>query len=371
MMDNDKSSQENILNMDAIANMSKEELNALMEKMGHDFDVFATQLANRAIPDFALPFNDYATYTGDILSYYQEFFKKYKSALSQIPDNTLQFVNLSMHAIIKRYAGKEVECDILQECTSLIQAILESVEKYFLGRPAEAYHIMEKCMLANDKHLLNLLPQIIFERYQLYRVRRGCYQHKTDLFHTPLELRHLCGSYRFSIIGYPSLYLAGSLETALKEARIEDQNYSMSRFEVDKDLHFADLTLPSKKLNFWERYSLVLFYPLIFACGLKVKYESAPFKPEYIIPQILFQVICSHSDLAGVSYTSTRYDHPDFQSWTQRNVVMKVLDANRETGYSERTKDLVESTYPITPAADETWKEVEQRSQKLPLGKIG
>ena len=368
MMENENN--ENILNMDDISKLSKEDLNALMEKMGHDFDEFANQLANRAIPEFVPPFNDYATYSGDLLSYYQEFFKKYKSALSHLPNNTLVFVNLSMHTIIKRHAGIDVECNILQECTSLIQAIQESVDKYFLGRPADAYQIMEKCMLANNKHLLKLLPQIIFERYHLYRVRRGCHHNKTDLFHTPFDKRHLCGSYRFSIVGYPSLYLAGSLETALKEARIEDQNYSMSRFEVDKDLRFADLTLPSKKLEFWERYSLVLFYPLIFACGLKVKYESAPFKPEYIIPQILFQVIRSNSDFAGVSYTSTRYDHPSFQSWNQRNIVMKVLDANMEKGYSERTKDLFVSTQPISPDTHETWQEVEKRSQKLPLGRI-
>lgn len=355
---------------DNIHNMIPEEIDNLMVRLGHDFDVFAEKLSKGAILEFAPPFNDYSTFDGDIISYYRQFFVKYKAALIQIPEETRAFVNLAMKAFIKHHTGKEVDCNLLNECESLMTDILKAVEKYFLGYPSEAFHILENRMLENDGHLLNILPKISFRGYDLYRVRHGQYETRPDLFHTPFNMRQKCGSYRFSIIGYPSLYLTGSVETALRETRIQDIEYSLSRFAVDASLYFADLTLPNKKLDFWERYAFVLFYPMIFACGLKVKDEKSPFKPEYVIPQILFQIIRKDSDMAGVSYTSTRYDNPDFAEWKQRNIVMKVLDTNLEEGYSERTMDLLTSTEPISPISDEALNDLEVRSKAMPLGRI-
>ena len=99
---------------------------------------------------------------------------------------------------------------------------------------------------------------------------------------------------------------------------------------------------------FWEQYSLVLFYPLIVACALKVKDSNSPFKPEYVIPQLLTQVVRLHgTGFDGVSYTSTKYDMPDYRNPRQRNFVMFVPFANRREGYSPELAKKLESTLPL------------------------
>ena len=63
-----------------------------------------------------------------------------------------------------------------------------------------------------------------------------------------------------------------------------------------------------------------------------VKEESKPFKPEYVIPQLFFQVVSECSNLMGVSYTSTRMENPDYRNGKQRNYVLKVPNADTAKG---------------------------------------
>ena len=102
-----------------------------------------------------------------------------------------------------------------------------------------------------------------------------------------------------------------------------------------------------------------MFYPLIFACGLKVKEENKPFKPEYVIPQLLFQVVSECSDLMGVSYTSTRMENPDYRNGKQRNYVLKVPNADIAKGQSIELAGKFKCTMPVSPHDNEDALSVE------------
>ena len=325
------------------------------------FDSFSTSLAEGENPLFAPPFDTYASYTGDIVDYYYDSFKQYLDCLEEIDAEIWNNVNMTMHVLIEHYSGKDVQFDILHEAKELSNAILASTSAYFNGSPRGAYEALEQVLIDKDCHLLNIIPQIEYKG-PLYRVRnkRGLFQQK-DLFHPPFEKRHLCGSYRYSILGYPSLYLAGSVETALAENRIENDKYSAMAFRSKDLLRCVDLTLPNRDLVFWERYSLVLFYPLIVACSLKVKDEGGAFKPEYVIPQILFQIVKEHSNLQGISYTSTRSERPDFRDGRQRNFVLIVPNASQAKGQSQELAGLFRCTEPISPEEEEDIRELETR----------
>lgn len=130
------------------------------------------------------------------------------------------------------------------------------------------------------------------------------------------------------------------------------------------------MSLPSRKLSFWERYSLVLFYPLIFACGLKVKEENKPFKPEYVIPQLLFQVVSECSNLMGISYTSTRMENPDYRNGKQRNFVLKVPNADTAKGQSLELAGKFKCTMPVSPHDNEDALSVENRLVGMELFEI-
>ena len=350
--------------------MNLEELDLQLKAMGYEFDTFANDLTAGAVSELAPPFSDYAVFDGNLIEYYQRFFQKYRQCLNSISHKTWEFINIAMRRFIHFHGGYDVEFNLQDETEMLMQVIIESLSAYYNGSPSLAYKKLEELFLAKESHLLQLIPQIGYSGF-LYRVRdkRGLSTPK-ELFHTPFEYRTKCGSYRFSILGYPSLYLAGSLETSIQESRIVDQNYSAICFKSDTLIKCIDLTLPNRELSFWERYSFVLFYPLIMACGLKVREERDAFKPEYVIPQLLFQVVSEHSDLMGVSYTTTRTDHPDYKDDKQRNFVLKVPQTNLSKGQSQELALLFKCTLPISPEGDEGIIGVESRLRTLPFREV-
>lgn len=341
------------------------ELETFLEEQGKPFDTFANALAKEEIAELAPPFGDYATYPGDLLDYYHDFFERYRKHLDKIDAEVWSFINLSMKAFVKRHGGHDVLFNIREEVENLMDAILSSSLFYLNGSPCGAYEKLEQVLISNDCHLLNILPQIQFSG-TLYRVRnqRGLDNQK-ELFHTPFELRNSCGSYRFSILGYPSLYLACSLSTALAESHIDSEEYSAMGFRNGNALQCVDLSLPNRDLCFWERYSLVLFYPLIVACGLHVRDDGKPFKPEYVIPQILFQIVKEHSSLQGISYTSTRVPSPDYRNFQQRNFVLIVPEANMPKGQSKELANIFKCSKPLSPNIGEDAVSFENRIRSM------
>lgn len=328
--------------------MEKEALNRKMIAMVQDFNDFANALADGAIREFAPPFTGYYSTKVDVLDFCSDFFDRYIKAVRGL--RTLPEVDVAMRTLVEKTRGEKKNFDILKETESVCKMITDSIERQLTGLPSEAFEMLEKGFTAYNCHLMELLPQLQIKANYMYRVRKGWdFVERKELFHTPYELRTLCGSYRFSILGYPSLYLAGSLETALKETNVTDvSEFSCSCFHSVEELHFIDLSLPNRNLVFWEQYSLVLFYPLIVACALKVKNPERPFKPEYVIPQLLTQVVRLHgSGFDGISYTSTKYDVPDYRDYRQRNFVMFVPFANRREGYSPELSKKLESTLPL------------------------
>lgn len=350
--------------LNILQSMSKEELDAWLVSKGAPFDTFATSLAEGNIGDLALPFADYAAFGGSLLDFYKAFFQKYDRYLHNIDVNTWNFVNVSMSAFYSRIFGQTISFDILNEIRRLETAIQSSLEAYLNGSPNVAYEALKGAFVEDNNHLFLTIPQVIF-RGSLYRARNTRnLQDQKELFHTPFEFRNCCGSYRYSILGYPSLYLAGSLDTALAECRINTDEYSCVCFYPNQDIRCVDLTLPNSELNFFERYCFILFYPLIMACGLIVKDENKPFKPEYVIPQILFQVIKENSNLMGVSYTSTRVSNPDFRNNCHRNFVLIVSDADMASGQSSKLASMFKCTMPASPNGENV-EEMENRLRQM------
>lgn len=353
-----------------LKDVAAEDLDALMRIMGEPFDSFANALAKGSIKELAPPFGDYQSFQGGLLEYYEEFFLRYRQYLDDIDDNTWTFVNLAMSAFIEHHRRLKVAFNLVNEYDRVTDGIIRSLRAYLNGLPNVAYNSLEEVFVEKNRHLLNTLPQIQYQG-ALYRVRgERNLTKQQELFHTPFEQRNCCGSYRYSVLGYPSLYLAGSLATSLAECRIDNNDYSAACFTSVEPLCCADLSLPYYDLSFWERYSLVLFYPLIFACGLKVKDEKKPFKPEYVIPQILFQLISEKSNLMGVSYTSTRMEHVDFRNHKQRNFVLIVPSADQSHGQSKELAEKLTCTIPISPEDGESSLIVERKLNRMKSMKI-
>lgn len=355
--------------------MNKDIIESIIETELKDYIDFATILAKGKHKTLSPPFTGYSDSDIDILDFYHQFFTEYINCLKRIDRNVIDKVNITMQMFINRFNNQTVKFDIIHETIDLCNAILEATTQYFKGFPNVAYEKLEYIFIENSCHLLQLLPQLTCKNIQLYRARKGKdLQERKELFHTPFELRTKCASYRFSTLGYPSLYLASSLETALLEVGAKNPlEYFCSCFKTNNDICVVDLALPNRDLTFWEQYSLLVFYPLIVACNLKVKNTDDPFKPEYVIPQLLTQIIRLHSSgIIGISYTSTKHKQVDYTDFRQRNFVIYVPYADSSKEYSKDLSKLLYSTKPIqcNISANETIKDLENKCSHLEFGEI-
>lgn len=175
----------------------------------------------------------------------------------------------------------------------------------------------------------------------LYRAAR-VYENKTysrrRVFHTPFNLRSKVSTSRFSIAGYPSLYLSTALELCCQEIHVNPflDLVLASAFQLDRsyersNINIRVIELAVKPQDFLEwnsetgdrsrilprdilesqktRNAYLLWYPLIAACSFIRVNKADPIAAEYIIPQLLMQwvrheTIRDHRMLMGIRYFS-------------------------------------------------------------------
>ena len=307
-------------------------------------------------------------------SFYSSFFETYNDRLNKLKNEDLEGVNQMMHTFIERVSDLKVSFDLRRDVAAVEEMILSTMVQYFKGLPSEAVSEFEKRMLANNLHLFQLIPQLGISNLDYFRVRKDrgeAINSGKDLFHVPFECRIYCGSYRYSIPGYPSLYLAKKLDIAKLETAITDsESFYASCFHANKELRFIDLALTESFETIWERYSLLVFYPLIMACGLKVRNPEASFKPEYVLPQVMAQVFRLHEipgTFDGFTYISTKVAKPDYMDMNMRNFVLWIKGAEEEKGYSKSLADLFTVSGPIKCHGDRPTEEIENELLASPF----
>jgi hypothetical protein len=203
---------------------------------------------------------------------------------------------------------------------------LKAVQATFEGHPQDAYGhfvnaitplqtvVEEQAVIGSSRHDIGLL----------YRVRRDSRDQLTreDLFHIPFEKRHCVATQRYSIPGLPCLYLSGSLYTCWAEmGRPPFHELHASAFWMDRSqtISVVDFSHRPKRLirhcfhdglvtNIPESRSMLLrhliLWPLMALCSIVVKHRDKPYKPEYIIPQMVLEWIRQGSLFDGVCYFS-------------------------------------------------------------------
>lgn len=141
-----------------------------------------------------------------------------------------------------------------------------------------------------------------------------------DLFHVPFSKRGTVTTKRFSIPGYPCLYLGKSIYVCWEEMkRPALSDFATSAFVAKDQINLLDLRLKKKMHSKAECENFIKMLPVILACSLKVANEKDNFKPEYILPQLLLHIIVVNNqetskdhkakqekmNLDGIEYTST------------------------------------------------------------------
>ena len=206
----------------------------------------------------------------------------------------------------------------IKPVVELIKGIKASVDLYLNGYPAESYSTLKKAFdMGMFSHLTN---DTLGAGECLYRFRRkdGNYPlTQKELFHIPFHSRIKVDTQRYSIPGFPSLYAANSTYVAWEELQrlpMEELQAAMlktmkpiSFFDLTTDIylnHSVDLT-PMDPSEVWKH---LVVWPLIASCSIKVRDRESPFKPEYIIPQLMLQIIRSENKWDGIKFSSTHID---------------------------------------------------------------
>lgn len=236
----------------------------------------------------------------------------------------------------------KVDIDLIEDiCNHLIK----SIKNYHNGYPTNAFDCIDHVMRRIIRHPLAVyqksgyIPELKKDNLYLYRIR-DVGDNKTysrqDMFHVPANLREMISTYRYSIAGYPSLYLTTSVDLGLEEIAKPNNNAIVSRYKLirnQSELNIQVLELGIKPQDFLDENKIknemnyrnvrdlsnanlnnsnikekyLEWYPIIAACSFIRINKNNPFSSEYIIPQLIMQWVRKQLDpgeLIGIRYFS-------------------------------------------------------------------
>lgn len=184
------------------------------------------------------------------------------------------------------------------------------------------------------------------------------------MFHTPLNEREKVAAQRYSASGYPCLYLGINVYSCWAELQpVAFNDLMFSGFKVERGFKLFDLRFPTRNDYVYDKLSdLLLRLPLIIACFFVVRKPNESFKPEYIIPQLLTEIVISKncksmekdgraiSELIwGIIYTSTHCSEMfGFDRHIQQNIALPVIEAVKEKDCMEQYCNVLASLFSIS-----------------------
>lgn len=293
----------------------------------------------------------------------------------------------------------EIEDEILQT-SQLIESILISYENADMMQAQLSFDkLMED--LKDDIFVSDIFDNVriksedkcyigslrINKGYQFYRVRavdnesNHISKNANELFHLPLSKREFANGGRFSLTGFPSLYLSSMLPLAWQETGYPQQyyyseysykyDYEQNQKQPINDLKFISLYSPQEiafwaaavrfnDFEFWKKIFVryLKMYPLILACSFVNQRGNSPYKQEYIFPQMLMQWVQRNSNLIqGVAYFTCLDMSLITEGWCAYNLALPATKPNDQNGYSKVLFDSFNWTLPkfySIPIADLT-----------------
>ncbi len=133
----------------------------------------------------------------------------------------------------------------------IVKGLVRTVKEYYNGNPYEAYKELDKTLRNDLKDLYVIIKQKTYEKNEnFYRIRikkENYGLNRKDLFHIPFELRGKVNTQRYSIPGFPSLYLGRTIYVCWEELnRPKIDDFQVMRLESTKPIKFLDLTPPTE-----------------------------------------------------------------------------------------------------------------------------
>lgn len=287
----------------------------------------------------------------------------FNELLSKIDESDLQKIFSSDSSpIIKALTKRRLQNFIVK----IQQTLLKITQEYYKGYPGNAFNLLYKLLKENkfapkrDRLKATSAKRYIDDEYEygnyftikmqcefmsFYRMRMSDDNlTKEELFHIPFEKREIVSTARFSIPGFPCLYLGTSLEVCWNEIGRSlngKERVFACKYKNYKPLAFLNLTIPQGfrnggfDNNTFDILRFLITYPFYSACLIKVEFPNSPFKPEYVIPQLLLQYVKQEDFLDGIIYSSTKDKSKNNENF--HNVVIPTIDIT-DSGHCNQLK---------------------------------
>ena len=277
--------------------------------------------------------------------------KAVESMIERVSISTTVQFNL-LQAVLKYYEESDVKA-----AQEKFDAMMKEVEpSLFVGTVSGVvrFNIKEKPIL---------VPIRAARGCSFYRVRfapnSAIEKDANEMFHIPSQKRQLASNERFSLCGFPSLYLSTMQQLAWQECGCPPEYYC-SEYQylpsgTQDDWKIIALCPPREirsrfshmchnpgEFDLWlsiiERS--LKTYPLVLACSFTNASGKAPFKQEYIIPQMLMQWVHRNKDkYNGISYFSCIDMRSEQGVWNAYNLVLPALPPYDDDGLSLALKE--------------------------------
>lgn len=251
--------------------------------------------------------------------------------------------------------------DTILRVNQLCDGINRAIEREYQGMRHSAYTSIKNQLdgyktqrleikgLAYDKNVLNIPAGMVSYRMRKVDLEEQHSLKRKDMFHIPFDKKGLVQTQRYSVPGYPCLYLSHGVYGCWEEmGRPVFGTIMVSKYVSQHDFKVLDLRIPSKTVWDADIEKCIEFFPLVIASMVQVKNVKDNYKPEYLIPQLLTEWIITHNrentpneEIIGILFTSARKNKDfDFPNDSYDNYAIPVLKPLGSKKYCERLKDL-------------------------------
>ena len=259
-------------------------------------------------------------------TFLDDIFEKYKLLISK---DLLSIDNYFTNGKISKI-GQVVN----EVCTNIMNAL----NNFKKGKINTAYESISKAIEKGKLQKIQLNKNETF-----FRMRSGLgYKDMNDFYHIPFNKLHLTDSYRFSMSGFPCLYIGYTEDVCKREIRKDGSIIQLKLKDNDNTpLSLIDLTWYEASHNVFD--SFLISWPIIASCYIVPNYCKTlnkectelfyKFKEQYVIPQLVSAYIRENHEINnvdGIRYYTTRHEDLKPQETDYMNIALFAnYDQNR------------------------------------------
>lgn len=275
--------------------------------------------------------NDHEGYKNNSIDI-NSLIEKLKQKLNQRSDNVYQkeledvlkiletTFQTKKNAVLNEDISVEWQC-YGDELLSNVKILRNIIDHYLNGKICMCYNQINKWWKGSKRtpgvraRLLKTSYTTKGKKYFRIRIKDDMEEFAVkDLFHVPFEKRGKIGNERYSVPGFPCLYLGSSLYICWEEmGKPALKDVVASSLQCTEDgIRLLDLRIQQTIEDKTQLENYLVILPFIVACSISVRKKDRDnkFKEEYILPQLLLHSIIQTSDkdyrYDGIIYTSTK-----------------------------------------------------------------